>query len=307
MSLPVVVRTRHELREHCDALRAQGHPVSFVPTMGALHKGHRTLFRVARQHRLVTPQPEPRVVASVFVNPRQFNRATDLANYPRTWEADVEACHQEGVHVLFAPTEDEMYGAEDCTVVQLTGAWVDSLEGAFRPGHFAGVTTVVAKLLIAVGPCTLFLGKKDYQQWRVVTRMVRDLAMPVEVVGVDTVREQDGLAYSSRNRLLSRSDRERAKVIPESIRRAVDVYESGQRDPQSVERVARESLQARVDSIDYVSVRDAASLSVVSGCERPVVLAIAVWIGGVRLIDNVVLGDSTVDSSVDLGADVVRR
>lgn len=284
-----VLRSVAALRERCDEVRAKGARVGFVPTMGALHDGHLALAREAR----VRVGDAGLVVTSIFVNPTQFAAHEDLSKYPRELDADVARCASAGVDVVFAPSVDEMYPSGDATRVRVSGVTAP-LEGAFRPTHFEGVATVVARLFNAVGPCVAVFGRKDYQQLRVITRMTRDLLMPVEVLGHRTVRESDGLAMSSRNRYLSPADRARAARIPAALGAMVRAWEGGERRVEALVACVESGLRGAVDSVDYVALRDAedlAELGVELAEGQRAVLALAVRVGGTRLIDNVVLGE----------------
>lgn len=260
--------------------------MGLVPTMGALHEGHATLVREAKKK-------TDFVVVTVFVNPTQFGPTEDFARYPRTLDADAELVAAEGASLVFAPKRDDMYPPGDETRVRV-GATAAALCGEFRPSHFEGVTTIVAKLFAIAGPCTAFFGRKDYQQSRVIARMTTDLFLPVELVAVPTVREPDGVAMSSRNRYLSVEDRLRARRIPEALSRAVRAFEGGERRAGTLASLARDLVAGGVDSIDYVTVADASSV-VPFGDDDVVgnraLLALAVRVGAARLIDNVVLGE----------------
>jgi pantoate--beta-alanine ligase len=281
---PRVVRLPPELRAACDEARARGGRVGLVPTMGALHEGHLALVREARRHADL-------VVVTIFVNPLQFGPGEDFDRYPRTLEADVAACARAGVDLVFAPERAAMYPDGFATSVRVAGVTAP-LEGEHRPGHFDGVTTVVAKLFGLVGPCTAVFGRKDYQQWRVIARMASDLDLPVRVVGHPTVREPDGLALSSRNRYLSGEERRRALALVAGLRAAHDAHAAGERDPARLEAIARAPLDAACDAVDYVAIRDADDLGPPGAavCGRAL-LAMAARVGATRLIDNLVLGE----------------
>jgi pantoate--beta-alanine ligase len=283
-----VTRLVHEpaaLRQACDEARAQGRRVGLVPTMGALHAGHLRLVEEAKARGC------DHLVVTVFVNPLQFGPHEDFERYPRTLEADVASCRQLGVDVVFAPDRAAMYPpgfATSVTVERLT----EPLEGAFRPGHFAGVTTVVAKLFHQVGPSTAIFGRKDYQQWKVIERMARDLDLPVQVVGAPIVREPDGLALSSRNRYLSAEQRGRALGIVTGLRAAADAWAAGERSAEALLAAARAPVEARFDGVDYVALADPDELTPLAEAvgERALV-AVAAHLGKTRLIDNLVLGE----------------
>jgi pantoate--beta-alanine ligase len=274
------------LRAICDRARGEGKRVGFVPTMGALHAGHLSLVERARER-------ADHVVVSIFVNPTQFGPGEDLDQYPRTLEDDCAACEAAGVATVFAPGEDAMYPPGDQTRVRVD-AMTKDLCGAHRPEHFEGVATVVTKLFGVVGPCVAVFGRKDYQQWRVICRLVRDLFLPVEVVGAPTVREDDGLALSSRNRYLSDEERARALSIPRSLSAAVRAFEAGERSVKRLTSSVTSELAAAMDAVDYVSMADADGLSLLAAdaeASDRALLAVAARVGGTRLIDNVVLGE----------------
>ncbi|MDP9000907.1 MAG: pantoate--beta-alanine ligase [Myxococcota bacterium] len=277
-----------DARAACDAARARGERVGFVPTMGALHSGHLALVEEAK-HRAHF------VVVSVFVNPTQFGPNEDLARYPRDLDGDIEKLASVGVDVVFAPDARAIYGKDDETRVRV-GSLAEPLDGAHRPGHFEGVATVVAKLFAIVGPCVTVFGRKDYQQLLVVRRMARDLQFPVDVVGHPTVRQPDGLAVSSRNAYLSPDERGRAVCIARGLAAAARSFAAGERRARELERVAREPIERANASIDYVEVRDADSLAAIADETGPrAVLAVACRIGATRLIDNIVLGEDALE------------
>jgi pantoate--beta-alanine ligase len=268
-----------------DARRDDRH-VAFVPTMGALHEGHLTLVREARRR-----VGERGVVAvSIFVNPTQFGPNEDFSRYPRELETDLARCRSVGVDVVFAPEPGAVYPDGEQTRVRV-GALAEPLCGRFRPGHFEGVATVVAKLFALVGRSTAVFGRKDYQQLQIIRRMASDLFLPIDVVGVATVRESDGLAMSSRNRYLAPADRQRALAIPTALGAAIRRANTGDRDFAAIRAAAEQAIRPHVDSIDYVDVRDADTLAEPAANASRVVLAVAVRIGGTRLIDNVVFGE----------------
>lgn len=279
-----VVREPKALREACEHFRREGHRVGLVPTMGALHAGHLALVKEARA------RGATKTVVTIFVNPLQFGPNEDFARYPRTLPEDLAACEGEGVDLVFTPTREAMYPPGFASEVRV-GRVTQVLEGVFRPGHFDGVATVVTKLFQLVGPAVAVFGRKDYQQWRVLSRMVSDLDMPIEMHGMRTVREPDGLALSSRNRYLSPEERTRALAISEGLRRAVAAFDAGERDPSVLEEIARAPIAARLDAVDYVAVADADDLQPLERVPDRAVLAVAARIGRTRLIDNVVLGE----------------
>ncbi len=283
-----VVHDPAAFRRACDDARRAGGRVGLVPTMGALHVGHLSLVEEAKRRGC-----EP-VMVTIFVNPLQFGPHEDFDRYPRTLDADVAACEAAGVHTVFAPARDAMYPPGFSTHVAVEGLTAP-LEGAFRPGHFQGVTTVVAKLLGLAGPCTAVFGRKDYQQWKVLGRMVRDLDMPIDVVGAPIVREPDGLALSSRNRYLSEEERGRALGIVTGLRAAARAFEGGERDAAALVALVRGAIEPRFDRIDYVALADPDELTPIEGpVGARALLAVAAHLGRTRLIDNVVLGEDRI-------------
>lgn len=273
-------RTKDELRSLLAPLR--GGRVVLVPTMGALHAGHASLLRQARE----LAGPKGSVVASVFLNPVQFDNAGDLQTYPQTPEDDLKICADCGVDVVFMPTPDVMYCPDRSITLEetyLSGV----LCGARRPGHFAGVCLVVNKLFNLVQPTDAVFGKKDYQQLAILRRMVRDLDIPVVLHGAEIVREEDGLALSSRNTRLTPEQRAEAPRIHRTLMLAKVDYESGT-DPADVCRMAETQLSAIPGAnVDYVELVDAENLHELTDHKRPAVLAVAVYFGSVRLIDNI--------------------
>lgn len=277
-----VVTTKSELRDHLDSARAAGATVGLVPTMGALHDGHLSLVAAAASDCDL-------VVLTIFVNPLQFAPTEDLAAYPRPLERDLELAGAAGVDVVFTPTTDEMYPEGAATTVHVEGL-TELLEGASRPGHFDGVTTVVAKLFAIAGPCRAYFGEKDFQQLAVVTRMAADLDLPVTVVGCPIVRESDGLAMSSRNIYLSATERVAATVLSRSLRAGVAMIEAGERDPAVIEAHVASIIGAEpLATLDYIAVVDPTTLRspaiLESGSEARLLLVAQV--GTPRLLDNV--------------------
>ncbi len=276
----IEVATAARLRAEIAARRARGRRIAFVPTMGNLHAGHRRLMEEARRH-------ADAVVVSIYVNPLQFGANEDFATYPRTPIEDRALLAQAGVDLLFAPEEHEMYprGRERHTVVEvpeLSGV----LCGAFRPGHFRGVATVVARLFNLVTPDVALFGKKDYQQLLIIRLMAADLGLPVKIIGVETVREADGLALSSRNSYLSAEERQRAPALYASLQRLAERVRAGEPVP-AAESAALAELRAAGFRPDYVSVRRAADLGTPQAGDRDLVALAAAWLGRTRLIDNV--------------------
>ncbi|HSR08917.1 MAG TPA: pantoate--beta-alanine ligase [Bryobacteraceae bacterium] len=275
--MPELVTSVSGLRELLAPDRRAGRAIGLVPTMGALHLGHRRLLEIARRETKT-------VVASIFVNPTQFDRQDDLDRYPRPLSRDLEICGEAGVDIVFAPMAAEMYPQ-----TQLT--WVDApsltqhLCGPGRPGHFRGVATVVMKLLQIVQPDRAYFGEKDAQQLAVIRRMVQDLNVPTAIVPVATVREPDGLAMSSRNAHLSPAERRTAVVLSQALFAARDLVRSGERSAASIRSVIAPMLAAV--QVEYFSLVDPDTLTPVERIAGPVLIAAAIWIGKTRLIDNV--------------------
>jgi pantoate--beta-alanine ligase len=273
-------------RKACDAARSAGRTVGFVPTMGAFHDGHLSLMRRARDER-------DAVVVSIFVNPLQFGPGEDLSRYPRDEERDLSMAKKLGVEVMFAPNVEEMYPAGHQEVIVDPGPLGERLEGARRPGHFRGVATVVAKLFDVVGPSTAYFGEKDAQQLAVVRRMVRDLSLPIEVVGSPTVREPDGLATSSRNAYLSPEQREAAGCLFLALSEAAEMARGGERDAATlVAAMAREMGATPEARIDYAAVVDEETFEEVGTITGPARALVAARFGETRLIDNLLLPGS---------------
>lgn len=275
-----IVRTRAELRA---ALAAVPRPLGFVPTMGWLHDGHVSLVRRARDESAT-------VVVSIFVNPRQFGETADFAQYPRDEARDLAICEVAGVDLVFAPAVEEVYPSGFDTTITV-GSIAEPLEGRARPGHFAGVATVVAILFSLVGAERAYFGLKDYQQVMVIRRMALDLALPTEVVPCETVREPDGLARSSRNARLSPAGRAAAPVLYRALTAAAGRLAAGERNGHTLRAVMREILAAEpMADLDYASVADPLTLAECDLVDGPAVLSIAARVEGVRLIDNLRVG-----------------
>ena len=271
----------HTLREHVAAWRQQRLRVGFVPTMGNLHKGHVSLVAQAQDR-------ADRVVASIFVNPLQFGPSEDFEHYPRTLEHDTQMLQEVGADLLFHPSTLEIYpvGHERTTVVdvpELSGI----LCGAFRPGHFAGVATVVNKLFNIVQPDVAVFGEKDYQQLTIIRRLVADLCMPIEIVGVPTLRDPDGLALSSRNRYLTPAERATAPHLHEMLKTARKRIESGERDFDAIQKDGVRALEAARFQPEYVAIRQADDLQPPREGSRELVILAAGRLGKARLIDNI--------------------
>ena len=277
-----IVATITDMREAVRGARAEGKVVGLVPTMGALHAGHVALMRRARQECGL-------VVASVFVNPTQFEPKDDLEQYPRDLESDAAKAESAGVDLIFAPSAAEMYPPGFDAWVEV-GGLTGILEGASRPGHFRGVTTVVAKLFNIVGPDKAYFGMKDYQQLKVIGKMVSDLDFPVEIVPVQTVREADGLAMSSRNAYLSVEERAAATVLHRALKLAEERIKSGERDPDRLRESVTELIRSEpLASVDYVAVVNPETLEPPVWIDGELLVALAVRVGQTRLIDNAIM------------------
>ena len=276
-----VVRTIADLRALLRPLRDEGKRIGFVPTMGFLHEGHGALIRQSAARCDAT-------VVSIFVNPNQFGPGEDLATYPRDLERDQNLCLETGATVLFLPEVAEIYPTGFQTHVE-PGPLADTLCGRYRPGHFRGVATVVAKLFNIVQPDLAFFGQKDFQQTAVIRRMARDLSLPVDVVVVPTVREADGLALSSRNTYLDEEARARALTLSQGLLAAKAAFEGGERQASKLVKAAK-ALMTGADSIQYLELVDAQTLTPFKGpVDRTVALCVAAYVGSTRLIDNVLL------------------
>ena len=275
-----IVHTIADLRAQVAAWRAAGERIGLVPTMGNLHRGHLDL--VTRMAALAD-----RVVVSIFVNPMQFGANEDFAGYPRTLEADCSQLAPLSTDLVFAPAVEEVYpdGLELATRVEVPGL-DDILCGASRPGHFSGVATVVTKLFNMVQPDVAIFGKKDYQQLLVIQRMVRDLNLPLQVLGAETVRDSDGLALSSRNGYLSPAQRRDAPLLAATLQQAVTGIERGERDYAAIEARVAQTLNAAGFVTDYVSLRRQGDLALPQAGDRMLVLLAAARLGRARLIDN---------------------
>ena len=276
-----IIRTIAELKVALKALRESHKSIGFVPTMGFLHEGHASLIRQSTARCDAT-------VVSVFVNPAQFGPGEDLSRYPRDLDRDQNLCLRLGVAILFIPEAAEVYPTGFCTSISV-GPIADQLCGQFRPGHFRGVATVVAKLFNMVQPDLAFFGQKDLQQTAIIRRVVKDLNLPVDILVAPTVREADGLALSSRNAYLTDAERLRALAISRGLFAAEKAFLAGQRDAAALAALAREIL-AGAGEVQYCSVVDPSTLDVLGAeVNRPAALCAAVVVGGTRLIDNVLL------------------
>jgi pantoate--beta-alanine ligase len=280
-----ICNTVEDMRAACRAVRRGGKRLGFVPTMGALHEGHLSLVQAARASC-------DAVAASIFVNPAQFGPNEDLAKYPRSFDGDRELLESEGVALLFAPSVEEMYPAGAATWVTVEGL-SSKLDGRSRPGHFRGVTTVVAKLFHIVEPDAAFFGQKDAAQVAIVRRMVRDLNFPMEIVACPIVREADGLAMSSRNAYLDPQQRKQAILLHRSLMRVKKSWEAGVRDAAKLLATGREEFAGEKSvRLDYLEIVDPDSLDPVKSVVAGALVAVAAFVGPTRLIDNILLPGS---------------
>lgn len=277
------VATVEALRAALAPARREGKRIGLVPTMGALHEGHLSLVRLARGR-------SDLVVASVFVNPRQFDRPDDLARYPRDLDGDAGKLAAAGCDLLFAPIEEEVYPPGFSTTIHVAGV-SEGMEGARRPGHFDGVATVVTRLFCLVLPDVAVFGAKDGQQCAVIRRLTADLGLPIEILLGETVREKDGLALSSRNLLLTSQERSKAPALFRALLAARLAYELGEHDAGRLLALVRKALEGepalKIDALDLV---DAVTMQPVKKVDRPAMLAVAAFLGRVRLIDNILFG-----------------
>ncbi len=271
------------MRDYAVDARKRGEAIVLVPTMGALHAGHRELLKRGRTF-------GGRLVMSIFVNPLQFGPAEDLESYPTDLECDLEVAREEGVSAVYAPSATDVYPEGYSTYVDV-GELGERLCGRKRPGHFRGVATVVLKLFNLIRPDWAVFGRKDYQQLVIIRRMARDLDLGVNIIGVDTVREPDGLAMSSRNRYLKSAEREAASVIPRALDAAAEAYASGVRSGAEITQKMQKIIENEPHAVvEYIEVCDPDTLDTVDGIEGEVLVALAVRVGSARLIDNRVLG-----------------
>lgn len=277
-----ILSTIKEIREYLALKRKAGRSIGFVPTMGYFHAGHQSLMRRARQD-------NDTVVVSLFVNPIQFGPKEDLRTYPRDLQRDARMAEEAGVDVIFNPTPEEMYPSGYCTYVEVTGL-IDTLCGASRPGHFRGVTTVVSKLFNIVMPDQAYFGMKDYQQFKVVERMTQDMNLPIEIVGMPTYREPDGLAMSSRNSYLNPDERKAALILSNTLSYAQDLLKAGNVSVKELKPMIEAYIKSEpLASIDYAEIVDIDNLQSLDEIKDRALLALAVRIGKTRLIDNAIL------------------
>ena len=286
----IIAKTIDEARQIVWQWKAEGLTIGLCPTMGYLHEGHLSLMRASKKD-------NDRTVASVFVNPMQFGPTEDLAKYPRDFERDCEMLQAEGVDMVFAPEASEMYDEDFCTFVDMTVV-SETLCGKSRPVMFRGVCTVLTKLINIVYPNRMYMGKKDGQQLAVVQRMVRDLNFNIEVIGCPTVREDDGLAKSSRNKYLSDADRKAARILPQSLRMAQNAIAAGQCNSAAIIALIKTKIVSEPTAeIDYVEVVDGLTMQPKDQIEDGDLVAIAVRIGDTRLIDNFTVGDPPIEAA----------
>ena len=278
-----IVGTVKEVREQVKEWKKQGLSVGFVPTMGYLHEGHKSLMDAARKG-------NDKVVVSIFVNPMQFGPTEDLATYPRDLDHDAALCESAGVDLIFHPEPEEMYEKDFCSFVDMTGL-TEGLCGKTRPIHFRGVCTVVNKLFNIVTPDHAYFGQKDGQQLAVIKRMVRDLNMDIEIVGCPIVREEDGLAKSSRNTYLSPEERKAALILSKTVALGKELAKT-EKDANKVVEAMKKNIETEpLAKIDYVEAVDALSMAPVEKLEGTCMLAMAVYIGKTRLIDNTLINE----------------
>jgi pantoate--beta-alanine ligase len=285
-----ILHTIEQVRKAMQKARDHGRTIGLVPTMGALHEGHGLLMKTARQQCGC-------VVVSIFVNPTQFGPTEDFTRYPRTFETDAEYCRQLGIDIIFVPTAEEMYPRQQLSWVQ-TERLTDGLCGAFRPGHFRGVTTVCAKLFNIVQPDVAYFGQKDAQQVVVIRRMVQDLNMPLQICACPIVREKDGLAMSSRNKYLSADERKRALCLYHALTLCKKQIIAGQRQTSQLTSAMKQIIEQNQGRIDYISIVDPRTLEPLETVQEKAMAALAVYIGQIRLIDNFLIDLNDLENPV---------
>lgn len=265
------------------SLRSEKLKIAFVPTMGFLHEGHLSLVREGKKR-------GDRVIVSIFVNPMQFNEQADLQAYPVSFKRDVDMLETEGVDILFAPETLEIYPVGFQTSVALSGL-SNGLCGDSRPGHFNGVTTIVAKLFNIVRPDIALFGEKDYQQLALIRQMVKDLSFGIDIIGMPIIREADGLAMSSRNSRLKKDDRMAALSLHEALKKGLELFLSGERSVDTIIKAAKDELASSI-ALDYIEIRDLRSLAALKTINKNALFAVAAKLGDVRLIDNIILQEN---------------
>lgn len=277
-----IIRSIEKMQSRAIQLRTQNKTVALVPTMGYLHSGHTSLMRIARERADTT-------VVSIFVNPTQFGPGEDLDTYPRDFERDVDICEKENMDILFYPRADEMY-ATDYSVYIHEETLAADLCGTTRPNHFRGVCTIVAKLFNIVQPTLSVFGQKDFQQLRVLQQMTRDLNFPVEIIAAPIVREIDGLAISSRNKYLTKEERQQALCLRVALDTAVQLFTDAERNARTIKTAMRKVIaQYPLAKVDYLEIVDAITLQPADRIESPCLAALAIFFGKTRLIDNTIL------------------
>lgn len=281
-----IVKNVRKAAEICSRLRIEN-TIGFVPTMGALHAAHEELIRTAKRE-------NESVVVSVFVNPKQFGPKEDYKLYPRTLEKDIRLCSKLGVRVFFNPGVNGMYGRQYNTYVEPAGSISENMCAKSRSGHFSGVATVVAKLLNIIRPHRVYLGQKDYQQYKIIERMVIDLNYNIQTVMCPTVREKDGLAISSRNKYLTVKQRKSAPVIFRALKKGVSLVNSGEKNPMQVCKIMENLIKRELQNcrIDYLGIFNADNLKESKKLSGDIILAAAIWVGKARLIDNILINVS---------------
>lgn len=277
-----IIGSIKQMSEFSQKIKCKGRTLGFVPTMGALHEGHLSLIRQARKENNT-------VVVSIFVNPIQFGPGEDFKKYPRMLKQDAKLCNEEGVDIVFHPTANGLYPSDYKTYVTVEGL-SDCLCGKYRAGHFKGVATVVTKLFNIVSPDIAYFGQKDAQQSIIIKKMAEDLNIPIKIKVMPTVREKDGLAISSRNSYLNEKEKKDAGVLPRSLNLAKDLIRNGTRDSAKIIHSMRQLIQSKKTAqIDYISIVDSVTLKPIKKITDNCLIALAVWIGKTRLIDNILV------------------
>ena len=275
----ITVETIRKVREETESWSKKGFSIGFVPTMGYLHEGHASLIQKARRE-------NNKVVVSIFVNPIQFGPTEDFERYPRNFGRDRETCERAGADLIFAPSVAEMFPSKNLAFADVSGLG-EYLCGAKRPGHFRGVCTIITKFFNIIRPDRAYFGEKDFQQLAIIQRMAKDLSFDTQIVPCPTVRDTDGLALSSRNSYLSATERRAARVVPDSLNLARKTVADGEKDATAIKNIISEKIAAEpLAKIDYIEVVDASLLKPITQIDRPVIVAVAIFIGTTRLIDH---------------------